>query len=566
MSTTELILQIDPASNLYLFAQLIQQMGVYAAVILLAGKSRQLQDCMPVPETTACKLRLGGFFILIVAIGEAISIPFHGTRLFSNTSVIMAAGYLYGTGIGIGVGAAAGLLHLLTGGWAGYAHGLIAVLLGLGAGWMGQGFQRGGWLRQLLAISLLSVSKLVLLPMVLAGFRVAFFFVIKSGLAVLLTDILGTLFLLYVLNFVHAQRDREQSIAAAHTLDIAGRTLRLLWSGFSPENAQRVCEIIRQRVPADLAAITDRRRVLAHSGQDALVMQLPESLDQDPQARRCLQTGQMQQLRAGAHADSSVLYVPLQASERVNGLLILRNSGNKPFSSYTCELVGGLRQLIAMQIELGKLQKHKELSVKAELLALQRQINPHFFFNSLNTIMSLIRTDPPKAKRLLLRLSEIFRATFKSSESVISLSAELDIVRSYLELEKARFGDRIEVSFNVSAQAARFQIPQLIVQPLVENAISHGFRGLERTGHIAIDASVDSGIFLLCVSDDGRGIDPARRQEILRMGIGENSGVGLSNVYERLRNFYGKMLSFDIESEPELGFKVKIAIREESAS
>ena len=136
----------------------------------------------------------------------------------------------------------------------------------------------------------------------------------------------------------------------------------------------------------------------------------------------------------------------------------------------------GLAQVLSTQLELAELERQTELATRMELKALQAQINPHFLFNTINTIASLIRTDPARARELLREFAAFYRRTLESGDELIPLELELEQTHRYLMFELARFGDRVVVQEEVDPKVRRILVPAFIVQPLVENAIAHGMR------------------------------------------------------------------------------------------
>jgi signal transduction histidine kinase len=187
-------------------------------------------------------------------------------------------------------------------------------------------------------------------------------------------------------------------------------------------------------------------------------------------------------------------------------------------------------------------QELRTLATQAELRALKAQINPHFFFNTLNTIAALIHTDPALAEASVERLAQMFRYVLTGSErGQVPLEAELAFVDDYLEIERARFGERLRVTREIDPGARSVPIPSLILQPLVENAIKHGHGD---DGRIDLDIrveAVDEGV-CITVADRGPGMPPGYR-------IGDGPGHGLRNVDERLRKMYGRGLEME-ENEP----------------
>jgi signal transduction histidine kinase len=187
-------------------------------------------------------------------------------------------------------------------------------------------------------------------------------------------------------------------------------------------------------------------------------------------------------------------------------------------------------------------QELRTLAAQAELKALKAQINPHFFFNALNTIAALIHTDPVLAERSIERLATMFRYVLTSSErGQVPLEEELAFVDNYLEIERARFGERLRVTRQVAPDALPIPVPSLILQPLVENAVKHGHTD---DGRIDLDIQVElvDGEARIAVADQGPGM-PAGYQ------IGDGLGHGLRNVDERLRKTYGHGLQVK-ENEP----------------
>jgi len=196
-----------------------------------------------------------------------------------------------------------------------------------------------------------------------------------------------------------------------------------------------------------------------------------------------------------------------------------------------------------------ELEKHL---VQAKLQALQMQLNPHFLFNTLHSISSLMHKDVEAADRMIMRLSDLLRAALSSADTQeVSLRKELELLKLYLGIEQIRFGDRLSVQMNVADETLDAQVPNLILQPLVENAIRHGIEPRARPGKIELHASRQADALSLAVCDNGKGIPdtkPARE------------GVGLSNTRERLRELYGEEHRFELRQSAEGGLRVEMTI------
>lgn len=183
------------------------------------------------------------------------------------------------------------------------------------------------------------------------------------------------------------------------------------------------------------------------------------------------------------------------------------------------------------------------LAGRAELKALRAQINPHFLFNALNSIAGLIRTEPRLADETIEQLAHVFRYTLRNSESEWApLDEEMDFVAAYLRVEKARFGERLQLEFLLDDAAQGSLIPAMTIQPLVENAIKHGVRAVAGGGTVGIRTRVEQGCLLVEVHDSGPGFPPGFSID------DEGEGHGLRNVLERLRGYYGDVARLCWES------------------
>ncbi len=203
-------------------------------------------------------------------------------------------------------------------------------------------------------------------------------------------------------------------------------------------------------------------------------------------------------------------------------------------------------------------ERLKALAAQAELKVLKAQINPHFLFNTLNTIAHLIRTDPAKAESMVEKLAEVFRyALFALDKDAVPLEEELDFIRNYLDLEKERFGDKLQVVLAIAADTGSIMVPPLILQPLVENALKHG-QGPKGEVELGVAASLGSESVEIAVTDQGAGmVDHGRKPS--------REGLGLRNVRERLKKTYGEGHVLQIGPNVPCGTRVTVRIPKEQS-
>ncbi len=221
----------------------------------------------------------------------------------------------------------------------------------------------------------------------------------------------------------------------------------------------------------------------------------------------------------------------------------------------------------AVRIE-HKLEEQSRLLLEARLDALQRQINPHFLFNTLNSIASLIRSKPDLAREMIVKLSHILRVLLRDRDAFVPLGEELSFTDDYLDIECVRFGEKLRVVKEISPATLEIMVPSMLLQPLIENSIKHGLEPRISGGTITLRSRVDNGRLLLEIEDDGVGIEPGGPTTAPDSGlVREGSGIGMRNVRERIQVLYGDEAHVEIISRPGRGTRVSlrmpIATREE---
>jgi len=203
------------------------------------------------------------------------------------------------------------------------------------------------------------------------------------------------------------------------------------------------------------------------------------------------------------------------------------------------------------------LEQHQQLLLKARMDALTAQINPHFLFNTLNTVSSLIRYDPDMARGVVIKLSNILRRLLRKHETFVPLQEELDFIDDYLDIEIARFGrDNLAVHKKISDDTLEAFVPSMLLQPMVENALKHGLAAKLGGGELTIHTELHDGRLIVAIEDNGVGISKERMAQVFQ------DGIGISNVHERLRVLYGADFRMDIESKEGEGTRIRIEIPE----
>jgi len=247
---------------------------------------------------------------------------------------------------------------------------------------------------------------------------------------------------------------------------------------------------------------------------------------------------------------------PLLADEKVVGTL---TAYAPTASAGLARATGELARWVSAELDVAELGRARTRAMEAELRALRAQISPHFIYNSLGAIASFVRTDPERARQLLLEFADFTRYALRQGGPFTTLAEELRNVERYLVLEQARFGERLQVSLLVAPEVLPVRVPYLAVQPLVENAVRHGLATKEGVGHVTITASDQGSEAEISVDDDGVGASPESVQRILD-GQSRADSVGLGNVDARLRQVYGDEFGLVVETAVGAGTKVSFRV------
>ncbi len=207
-----------------------------------------------------------------------------------------------------------------------------------------------------------------------------------------------------------------------------------------------------------------------------------------------------------------------------------------------------------------KLEEQARLLLEAKLDALQRQINPHFLFNTLNSIGSLVRLEPELAREMIVKLANILRALLKQRDAFVPFAEELQFTDDYLGIEVVRFGEKLRVVKEIAPETLELQVPSMLLQPLIENSIKHGLEPRISGGTVTLRSRIAGECLQLEVEDDGVGVAPERDAASPVSGLvrAGGTGIGMRNVRERLQVLYGGAAQMRIESRPGRGTKVTI--------
>ncbi len=488
---------------------------------------------------------------------------------------VTIGGLLGGPWVGFAAGAIAGVHRYTLGGFTDFACSLSTTWEGLLAGLLARYAFRNhlptvfhAWVVGVLA----EACQMIILLLVAKPFDQAYSLVKIIGFPMIFGNAAGiAIFIAIIRSVLH--KEQEAGATLAHTaLAIADETLPHLRKGLTDETAQQVAEIILATTDADAVSLTNRSSILAFTGAGA-DHHLPGSPVITQMTHVTLEEGSIQVARQQSEIGCSVpkcplksaLVLPLKQRGEIIGSLKLYFTRKNAINRSHVELANGLAKLFSSQLELSRLDEQERLLAEAEYKALQSQLNPHFLFNSLNTIVALIRREPDLARQTSLNLAQFLRNNIQASHlRWRPLLEEYHQARDYLSVEAVRFRDKLSVRYNVDEALLNTPVPPLLLLPLVENAIKHGLRGCEKNGLLAIDITrADNGGVRVCVADNGRGIAADQLAQIRRqhpLTGTQGSGIGLYSVAKRISNIYGPTASFTIASSPGSGTTAELLL------
>ncbi len=552
--------------------QLSEALSVFLVVFYLYCRSPAFRPLKPDWPRPRGKIRLYLVFTGIAILGNYLGIPVaHGQAIVNARAVgSTLAGLLGGPVLGVLVGATAGV-HRVTAmsGIAALPGAISTTLEGLLAGLVHLALKRRfeRLMRPWVALVTTFVGEVIHMCIVYAMSgppeQAAEIVRAIAGPMVVANPIGAALFMMVLLERQREQ-DRVAAMSSARALKVADRTLRLLARGIGRESAGELAAIIKEETGVGAVGVTDTARVLGWAGMGH-EHHLPGNPIASPYTRQSIAEnavvfadGVRQRYDctvSSACALASVVIAPLQVDGVVVGTVQLFEPRDRRFLNMNKSLGEGLGALLSSQLLIARYQEQKSLLVMSELKLAQAQVNPHFLFNALNTIIAILRRDSDRARELLVHLSQFFRKNLKRASDVSTLAEELEHIGAYLEIEKARFEGRLTVETEIDPALLSLRMPAFTLQPLVENAFKHGLSARMGAGRATIRAYRRDGAVLVEIEDNaGAWTEP------------QGTGLGMQIVDKRVKNLYGESYGLSVTSVPQELTRVTVRLPTEGAA
>lgn len=549
-----------------LLLSLLEAMAAFFVLFHLYVRSPAFRPLRTDWLRTRAKLSLLVFFSGIAILGNSMGWPLPGGAI-ANTRAVGAvlAGMLGGPLVGPAAGVIAGAHRISLGGFTAASGALATTLEGLIGGLVHWRLARTAperlidWKLAGAVTALGEILHMLLLLLLARPFDAAVEVVEVLGIPMIVANSVGAALFMTVVRERNEFYDKVGAAISEKALRIAERTLEPLARGFDRAVAGELATIIQEETGVAAVAITDTDSVIAFVGRGS-DHHRPGVPIASPLTRRALDAQEVV-FADGVHDHyactvsprcplDSAAVIPLVVDGAVIGTVQLFETASRRFRRMNRSVGVGIADLLSAQLLRSRYQEQKTLLLRTELKLIQAQVNPHFLFNALNTIVAVTRTDPERARELLVHLSNLFRTNLKRSGDLATLAEELDHVGSYLEIEKARFGDRLRVETDVDPALLPLRLPTFTLQPLLENALKHGLAATLGPATARIRAYREGAAAVIDVEDDA-GAYPAHP------GPG---GLGMNMVDRRIKSLMGPEWGLTVQCTPNALTRVSVRV------
>lgn len=440
-------------------------------------------------------------------------------------------------------------------------------------------FHAGEFERRFYKTDSAGIARLVSIFLVV-GLSLAFCYALATGHQSLITLVACALMAAFLPVFAYliSSPDSLRSQYTEQTLAVASEMLGDITEGLTRESAEAICRRLLPETRAMTISVTNTEQILACVGDLADDFP-PGSPIHTITTRYVIEHGIAQSFTSAMDVHGELgkrrhipagIVAPLKIRGKAVGTLKFYYRSPRHVNRMQYALASGFAELLSTQLTVHELERQAELTARAEVRALQAQINPHFLFNTLNTIAALTRTEPLRARELLREFAQFYRATLDNSGQLIPIRREIDQTMRYLTFEKARFGeDRIQLTVDVDEDVEDVLVPAFIIQPLVENAVRHAMPD-EGALNIAIAVrGAENETVNIWVTDNGVGMDEETAARLFDVSTtppdpsapqGGGAGVAMHNISERVKRFYGPHSRATVESTPGAGTTIGLCL------
>lgn len=574
---------------LNLFVLLLERVGLIILVAYILMNTSYFKNMMGEREQWYVKWRLIVVFSSFALLSNFTGIAINNGEIVSsmiylhlgpevslaNTRVLTigVAGMIGGPFVGLFVGVLSGIFRVYIGGADAYTYLISSIVIGLVAGYFGQRAMKSKGYLSVKQSALIGASTEVIQMICIIVFSSqkadALELVQLIALPMIIINGLGTAIFMSIIVSTVKQEEQMKAIQTQDVLKLVNQTLPYFKEGLTESSANESAKVIKDLMKVSAVAITNKTQILAHVGV-ASDHHTPDKTIITDLSKAVIDTGQQKEVYSSKEIGcqhpncplEAAIVIPLYIQEDIVGTLKLYFTDFHDLTFVEKRLAEGLAKIFSSQLELGAVETQRQLLQDAEIKSLQAQVNPHFFFNAMNTISALVRIDHEKARQLLLQMSQFFRSNLQGARNnTITISKELEQVRAYIALEQARYPDHFIIECDIPEQYESALVPPFVIQILVENAIKHAFTNRKDDNRIWVKVTSEQHKIKLSVKDNGQGIPEEKLGTIGKVIVESQSGTGsaLENLNRRLIGLFGPTAELSIHTS-HLGTEVQTEI------
>lgn len=532
-----------------LYIRLLQNMAVIALAAYLYNQLNLFRNFVKKERSLKDKIVMIVFFSALSIIGTYMGINVGGDAL-ANTRPIGAitAGYIGGPVMGAVVGIIAGVHRYFNGGATALACGISTIAEGVIGGIFGR-LSNNNEIKPrnaFVAGAAAEAVQMIIIIFITKPYSYAINLEKVIAVPMILINSVGTAIFVNIVKNAMDDYNKLEAIQAQKALNIAKKTLEYTKKGLNNETSVKISEILCKMASVSGAVVWSKNGVFSYYGEKIDESNLKHKIE-----KLYLKSDETMHSIVNVGKNYEFFFAPIIINNEIDGVIGMELKNSKSANEYFVEFLSELSSLLSMQIQLFQLNEKVRVLNSSQIKALRAQIEPHFLFNTLNTISSFCRTNPLKARKLIIDLSNYFRQSLNKGEFV-ELDEEIEMLKSYIAIEKARYGDRLNVVFHIEKDLERFKIPSFIIQPIIENSIKHGVLKKADGGNVIVAAEKEIAFVKFTISDNGIGMTTERCKEV----INNWPGTGLRNVNSRLKLIYNSNKGLEISTSEGKGTKV----------
>jgi two-component system LytT family sensor kinase len=553
---------------------LSKEMAIFAVFAFLFSKSNLFRKYILNKIGLKEKFLLYLFFSSITVSGSYLGIQIQDA--IANTRAIGAvtSGLLGGPILGFLVGLTGGIHRFFLGGFTNFSCALSTTIEGIIGGLFYLYFVKTGaeekkfsYKYAFIATVISEAVQMIIIIFIAKPLSDAVSLVKVIAFPMIFFNSLGAAIFINILYDRKNLIDETGAEFAKTALNIAYKTIPVLSKGLTTESAQKLAEILKKETGVSTVYITDTKKLLAFNGLGADHHIVGSNISSNL-TLECIEKKEVIFADGGEKKFQcpldencplgTALIVPLTVEDEVVGAIGFFERKNVTFLNVNKSFGEGIGKILSIQLIKGKYEEQKRLLLESELKLIQAQINPHFLFNTLNTINAVIRINPEKAKELITNLSIFLRKNLKIQKENSVLADEIKHVETYLNIEKERFQERLNVEYDIDENILNTKVPTFTLQPLVENAVKYSISNIIENGKIYVRGFRDKNSVIIEIEDNGGFYS----ENISKMHSSGETGLGMNIVNKRIKNMHGEDSGLNVFCEPGVKTIVRLQIND----